>query len=160
VLTFDNVSENPNRRQQEMLMQRVVKDEDYLIITDKQRLMQVLLGLYSNALKFTENGKVEIFVRFSSGLDESASEISSVQKNFIEISVIDTGVGIEQKDQDKLFKLFGFIQGTQQMNTKGIGLGLVISDQIVSQFNGDITFQSKVGEGSNFTFKFQLCNED
>ena len=143
-------------------MPNLVRDEEYMIITDKQRLMQVLLGLQSNALKFTENGKVEIFVRFSSELDETsaAADISSVLKNFIEISVIDTGVGIEQKDQDKLFKLFGFIQGTQQMNTKGIGLGLVISDQIVSQFNGDITFQSKVGEGSNFTFKFQLCNEE
>ena len=44
------------------------------------------------------------------------------------ISVIDTGVGIETEDQEKLFKLFGFIESTEQMNTNGIGLGLVISD--------------------------------
>jgi signal transduction histidine kinase len=49
-------------------------------------------------------------------------------KKFVEISVIDTGIGIEYEDQDKLFKLFGFVQDTQGLNTHGIGLGLVIAE--------------------------------
>ena len=80
--------------------------------------MQVLLGLQSNALKFTKEGSVSIHLKI----------IQIEQQNYLQISVIDTGVGIEQKDQDKLFQFFGFLQDTNQMNTKGIGLGLVIAD--------------------------------
>jgi signal transduction histidine kinase len=47
---------------------------------------------------------------------------------FVEVSVEDTGAGIAEEDQDKLFKLFGFIQSTENVNKNGIGLGLVISD--------------------------------
>ena len=65
-------------------------------------------------------------------------------------------MGIPYKDQDKLFKLFGFLTGTQKMNTKGIGLGLVISDQIVSKFDGKITFSSVPHQGSTFTYTFKL----
>jgi len=69
---------------------------------------------------------------------------------------MDTGVGIEYEDQDKLFKLFGFVQDTQGLNTHGIGLGLVIAEQIVHQFGGEITFESVPKEGSTFTFTFEL----
>ena len=70
--------------------------------------------------------------------------------------MIDTGVGIPIEEQDKLFKLFGFIESTGQMNTNGIGLGLVISDQIVHKFDGQITFDSEPEVGSTFTFTFKL----
>ena len=56
--------------------------------------------------------------------------------------MVDTGIGIKEEDQDKLFKLFGFVKDTQEMNTHGIGLGLVISEQIVKQFDGEIYFES------------------
>ena len=77
-------------------------------------------------------------------------------KKFVEISVIDTGIGIEYEDQDKLFKLFGFVQDTQGLNTHGIGLGLVIAEQIVKQFGGKIFFESVPKEGTTFTFTFEL----
>jgi K+-sensing histidine kinase KdpD len=70
--------------------------------------------------------------------------------------VIDTGVGIRLQDQDKLFKLFGFVETTQNMNTHGIGLGLVIAQYIVNAFGGQITFVSEAEEGSTFTFQFLL----
>ena len=70
-----------------------------MIISDEDRIMQVLLGLQSNALKFTTEGKVQIDV-----------SISTIQEDkYLQISVIDTGIGIELEDQDKLFKLFGFV---------------------------------------------------
>ena len=114
--------------------------------------MQVLLGLQSNALKFTETGRVEIEV----SIDEKPNNGSQ----FLKVSVIDTGIGIPHEHQDKLFKLFGFINNSAQMNTNGIGLGLVISDQIVHQFDGSITFESEPNVGSTFTFTFMLNRID
>jgi len=70
--------------------------------------------------------------------------------------VIDTGVGIPYKDQDKLFKLFGFVKDTAAMNTNGIGLGLVICKNIVEIFDGEIDFDSVPEQGSNFYFTFKL----
>ena len=84
------------------------------------------------------------------------SIITDLENKFLEISVIDTGVGIEYENQDKLFKLFGFIKDTQQLNTHGIGLGLVISEQIVKQFGGKIFFKSVPKKGSTFTFRFKI----
>jgi len=55
-----------------------------------------------------------------------------------------------------LFKLFGFVKDTEAMNTNGIGLGLVISENIVNKFGGIIEFNSIPGEGSTFTFNFKL----
>jgi signal transduction histidine kinase len=74
--------------------------------------------------------------------------------------VADSGIGIEKKDHDKLFKLFGFVSDSKQMNTKGIGLGLVIAKLIVEQFNGQISFESEKDVGSTFTFTFMLDNEN
>ena len=72
------------------------------------------------------------------------------------ISVQDSGIGIKNKDRIKLFKLFGKLQNTRKMNTQGIGLGLVISENIVNQFNGSIGVKSKYGAGTTFAFSFKL----
>ena len=71
-------------------------------MSDEDRIKQVLLGLQSNALKFTQEGKVQIDVKI----------VAKQEDKFLEISVTDTGVGIEYEDQDKLFKLFGFVKDT------------------------------------------------
>ena len=76
------------------------------------------------------------------------------------ISVMDTGIGIKKKDQAKLFKLFGTLQNTRQMNTQGIGLGLVISENIVKAFSGEIGVSSKFGKGTQFTFSLMLGKKD
>jgi len=73
--------------------------------------------------------------------------------------VKDTGMGIKRKDKKKLFKLFGFVQSTEDINTRGIGLGLVISKKIVERFDGTIGFKSKWSKGSTFAFRMQL-NQD
>ena len=112
--------------------------------------MQVLLGLQSNALKFTKYGSVSVHLKI----------IEVARKKYLQISVIDTGVGIDSKDQDKLFQFFGFLQDTKQMNTKGIGLGLVIADQIVKKFDGEISFESVAGKGSNFTYSMKIFSEE
>ena len=77
------------------------------------------------------------------------------QGQYVRISVTDNGLGIKPQDQDKLFKLFGSIKDEKKkINTKGIGLGLVISRLIVSKFNGYMDFVSKYTEGSTFFYTF------
>ena len=71
----------------------------------------------------------------------------------------DTGSGISQENKKKLFKLFGFIQETSAQNVNGIGLGLMICQQLVEQYEGDIWVDSEVGRGSTFTFKLKLMNQ-
>ena len=88
--------------------------------TDAQRVMQVLLCLQSNALKFTKDGEVEIIVNIEKIQEE----------NFLSIAVRDTGIGISKENQSKLFQLFGFLSDSVQMNKQGVGLGLVIAKQI------------------------------
>ena len=74
------------------------------------------------------------------------------ESNLLQISVEDTGVGISPQDIKKLFKLFGFLTSTKQINTKGIGLGLYISKMILEQFDGAINLKSRLGVGTKFTF--------
>ena len=74
----------------------------------------------------------------------------------MEIKVIDTGVGIKREDIDKLFKLFGFLESSRELNVKGIGLGLYICKKITTIFGGDINVKSTYREGSVFTFSFEL----
>ena len=66
------------------------------------------------------------------------------------LGVMDTGVGIKDQDQAKLFKLFGTISSTKKLNTKGVGLGLSITKMISLAFGGDVAVASKYGTGSIF----------
>ena len=84
----------------------------------------MLLNLQSNALKFTDKGKVTI-------------KAESDERK-LKISVIDTGIGIKEEDQTQLFKMFGYIEDSNQMNIHGIGLGLNLSKTIVEQFGGKL----------------------
>jgi signal transduction histidine kinase len=105
----------------------------------------VLLNIVSNAIKFTDrNGKIVIVVE-------------KIDQDFIRVSVVDNGIGIKKKNQDKLFKLFGtFKDEKKKLNTNGIGLGLVISKLIVNKFDGYIDFISKYKKGSTFFYSFQI----
>ena len=124
-----NFDENVNE-EQNLLIQKSNNRFSPIVITDEQRVMQVLLNLQSNALKFTRVGSVTISVEM----------VQQQEAKYLRLSVTDTGVGIPYEDQDKLFKLFGFVQSTQQYNKNGIGLGLVISEKIVKKFEGQIEF--------------------
>ena len=118
--------------------------ENFLVKTDIKRLQQVFLNLLSNAIKFTDrDGKITIIVE-------------NCPDQFLRLSVVDNGIGIKDKDQDKLFKLFGSIKDEEKkINTNGIGLGLVISKLIVNKFGGYIDFISKFKKGSTFFYTFE-----
>ena len=121
-----------------------------MICSDEQRIQQVLLGLQSNALKFTQEGEIKIRV-----------EIQELEKDkpMLVIEVIDTGIGISEENQKKLFQLFGLLEDKKQLNKNGIGLGLTIAKDICQVFGGDISIQSEVGKGSTFKFHFDISQK-
>jgi signal transduction histidine kinase/HAMP domain-containing protein len=126
------------------------------IVTDPQRLGQILRNLISNAIKFTDNGGIRVEVSTAvSGWSvemESLSRASSV----VAISVIDTGVGVEPEQQRRVFEAFAQVDGTTTRLYGGTGLGLSISRALVDLLGGDITLASTLGHGSTFTVYLPL----
>ena len=105
---------------------------------DEQRIAQVLLNLLGNAIKFTENGEVIV--------DATVSN-----ENFL-ISVSDTGPGLSEADQKKIFEEFHQADGSSTREKGGTGLGLSISKKIVEMHGGRIWVDSILGKGSTFRF--------
>jgi signal transduction histidine kinase len=103
---------------------------------DARRLTQVLLNLVGNAIKFTDQGSVEV-------------RAVQVDGRF-ELSVVDTGFGIAPEDQAKIFEEFQQVDNTSTRKKGGTGLGLSISRRIVELHGGRITVESEVGKGSSF----------
>jgi PAS domain S-box-containing protein len=113
-----------------------------LVIGDKDRLKQVVINLISNAIKFTDRGSVTC----------SARKL----ENEIMISVIDTGIGIAETNQGKVFEKFKQAGDNHTGRSNGTGLGLSICKQIVEHHGGRIWVESKPGEGSNFSFTLPI----
>lgn len=114
------------------------------IYGDGPRLLQILLGLVSNALKFTEQGSITI----------SAKQLErNGQQVIIEFKVADTGIGIPKDKQAKIFDLFE--QASNDMTRKfgGIGIGLSIVKHLIALQHGEISVSSVPGEGSEFCFR-------
>jgi hypothetical protein len=111
--------------------------------TDLTRFRQSLMNLVANACKFTEGGDVSVEVlREQSG-----------PRDWMVVSVRDTGIGLSPEQQGKLFH--GFTQGDASTTRKygGTGLGLAISRQMCRLIGGDISVESELGKGSNFTMR-------
>ncbi|MBD2412878.1 PAS domain S-box protein [Nostoc calcicola FACHB-3891] len=116
------------------------------IVGDRNRLLQVLINLISNAIKFTEFGSITCRIR--------------QQNNAICISIIDTGVGITREDQPKVFEKFRQVGDTLTDKPKGTGLGLPICKQIVEHHGGRIWVESELGKGSTFSFIIPIYTSD
>ena len=109
-----------------------------------------MLNLVANAMKFTDrDGEIFIVVKY---MDKRTLLLDN---DYLEISVIDNGIGIKKKNQGKLFQLFGSIKNEKhKFNIQGIGLGLIISKMIVNKFGGQIDFVSKYKKGTTFFYTF------
>jgi CheY-like chemotaxis protein len=118
------------------------------IITDEQRLTQVIANLISNANKFTpRGGNITLSIR---RLENEAQDDSN--HCTLEIRVIDTGIGISAEQQDKLFQSFVQVDSSIARKFGGTGLGLAISKKIVEMLEGKIWIESEEGKGSSFIF--------
>jgi len=108
-----------------------------LVVNDSVRLKQVLVKLLLNALKFTENGSIEV-------------KVEQVSNDRIAITVIDTGIGIAESDLEKIFEQFRQVDQTTTRKYDGTGLGLAITKSLVEIMQGTISVTSKLGQGSTF----------
>jgi PAS domain S-box-containing protein len=118
-----------------------VPEGDLMMRTDRRALSQILLNLANNAIKFTEQGKVEIKLR--------QERVNGHVR--IELSVCDTGMGIKLEDQNKLFQAFTRVDSPTVRHHEGTGLGLHVSQKLAELVGGHIVFRSEYGKGSEFT---------
>ena len=121
------------------------------VLADEKRLQQVLINLLYNSIKFTESGRVILRVR---GISTFSTHKSLPQQK-IRFEVIDTGIGISQEEQAKIFQPFEQV-GDESLRIMGAGLGLSISKQLVELMGGKLQVKSKLGKGSNFWFETVL----
>lgn len=105
------------------------------ITADKERIIQVIINIISNAIKYTpDGGKIDVFL--------------DAYDKFITVSVRDTGVGIPEADIDHLFERFYRVEKSRTSETGGTGLGLAIAKEIVVAHGGNIKIKSKLGSGT------------
>ena len=120
--------------------------QEATVAGDAMRLEQVATNLIENALKYTDEGHVEVRVLTS---DEEAL-----------LRVTDTGIGIPEEAQTHVFERFYRVDKARSRGTGGTGLGLAIVERVVALYNGYVEVESKLGEGSTFTVHLPLCRTD
>jgi len=115
------------------------------IYADEDRFVQIIYNLLGNAIKFTENGQITLSAH--------------INKDMIEISVEDTGIGIPQGKLEDIFKSFEQVDTSLIREYGGTGLGLSITKYLVEIHNGKITVDSTLGKGSKFTVSMPISSE-
>jgi signal transduction histidine kinase len=114
------------------------------VTSDERRIKQNIMNLVSNAIKFTDEGRVDLTVE---------------QKGtVVEVRVRDTGIGIRQDDLSQLFRPFVRVMVPGRLS-EGTGLGLYLSKKLARFLGGNITAESEIHKGSVFTFSFPIMYE-
>ncbi|HEV7731980.1 MAG TPA: ATP-binding protein [Candidatus Binatia bacterium] len=108
------------------------------LVTDEGKVSQILRNLVSNALKFTARGEVRVSVRMAEGRDS------------VVFDVTDTGIGIADEDQERVFHEFVQVESPMQRAVRGTGLGLPLCRRLAALLGGSLTLESTVGVGSRF----------
>jgi signal transduction histidine kinase len=122
--------------------------EDF--VGDPTRLRQILVNLLSNAVKFTDAGHVEIRVHPRS---------ATMREVDVRFTVADTGIGISEKDQSRIFMPFTQVDSSVSRRQSGIGLGLSIASDLVRAMGGVLSVKSELGAGSEFSFSIPLAKD-
>jgi len=121
------------------------------LVGDNERISQVVFNLMSNAIKFTNEGKVSLEYRVRRLDDQNAR---------LTISVSDTGPGIPEEHQQRIFDDFAQVGHNSDATQPGTGLGLSISAQLIRQMGGEISVESTLGLGSQFRFELDMARVD
>ncbi len=137
----------PKAREKYIELAAVIeKDIPGLLMLDGVRLRQILFNLVGNAVKFTDGGCIKIIIQ---------STPADVDKHCnITIRVEDTGIGIAEHEQDKIFKAFYQQDGQSMSKYGGTGLGLAITMRLVKMMGGTISVKSELGKGASFSINF------
>ena len=117
------------------------------VVGDELRITQVLNNLISNAIKFTDSGKVAV---------EVIKTLQGQEEAELFFLVIDSGIGISDVEKDRLFKRFSQVDASTTRKYGGSGLGLVVCKEIVELMRGSINVESEKGKGSMFSFSVML----
>ena len=128
----------PLHREKPIDLQNELTKDLPLVDGDEDRIQQILLNLLGNALKFTESGEVRLG--------------AVVQDGWIELAVADTGIGIPQDKQERIFDAFEQGDASTERTHGGTGLGLSVAKQLIELHGGRIWLESVVGQGSVFRF--------
>jgi len=140
-----------NRAESKALMVNISIHEKVpdLVHGDADRVKQVLLNIVNNAIKFTHQGSISISLEFEQS------------KKLLNFCIIDTGIGIEESDQEKLFKPFSQIDDSTTRQFEGNGLGLAISKNLIQLMQGEIHLSSRLGEGTTceFSIPYKVATE-
>ena len=129
------------------LVSLIYSDVPQFLTGDPLRIKQVLTNLISNAIKFTPQGNITVRVLIE---DEDINQAS------VKFEITDTGIGLNEEQQNKLFRAFSQADSSTTRQFGGTGLGLVISQHLVKAMKGDIGVQSAEGEGATFSFSVTL----
>jgi len=121
-------------------------EEDIQIFSDEAKVSQILRNFVSNALKFTERGEVRV-------------SVARGHEGMVSFSVSDTGIGIREEDQERIFQEWTQVEGKLQKVAKGSGLGLPLSRKLAQLLGGDVYVKSEVGVGSTFTVEIPAAFE-
>ena len=125
------------------LRREVAPDIPAMLTGDPDRLRQVLINLVSNAIKFTAKGHVDLQMGVEAESDRCVT---------LRFAVIDTGIGISEEAQQRIFESFAQADGSVARKYGGTGLGLSISKELIARMGGDLRVKSVPGEGSTFWF--------
>lgn len=131
---------SPLTEKNNIKLELIFASEIPLIYSDQRRIEQVLLNLLNNSVKFTDQGSVKI--------------VCSLERDHVFVSIIDTGIGISEQDQKRLFKPFSQLDTGTARLYEGTGLGLSICKKILNALKGSIFVNSRPGSGSTFTISF------
>ncbi len=113
-------------------------EDDLVLYTDEAKLSQILRNFISNALKFTEQGYINVIA-------------TKIDVDLIKFDVVDTGIGIDPKDVHLIFEEFGQIESKLQRKVKGTGLGLPLCSKLANLMGGSVSVVSTPGKGSTFS---------
>lgn len=131
----------PLAAQKGLALEVAVAPEPISLDTDRRALTQILINLANNAIKFTERGMVRITLSQRQDPDGVTTEFA----------VADSGAGIREEDQSKLFQAFSQLDSTSTRHAEGAGLGLYLCQNLANLLGGSLFFSSDFGKGSVFT---------
>jgi signal transduction histidine kinase len=136
-------------------MQMPTTSDEIIVQGNYQRLLQVMLNLIGNAIKFTHEGSITISADLVIKKGKGKSLVPQQSPGILRVRVIDTGIGVSLDKQDKLFQSFSQIDGSRTRNYGGTGLGLTISQKLIEAMGGEVNFFS-LGEGLGSTVIFTV----